>query len=310
MGFGDTGATVEDETPLLEELGIDPAQIVRRTVAMLNPLKRVSSEDAGDDDLAGPLLFGVLMGSLHLMRGRVHFGYILGWTTLATLAMYWLLNQLGAHGEGIELYRCGSIIGYCMLPMCLLAALAPFLPGGFVTAVVAGVLVLWCAGKATMQFMRSLESNPTDHTHASLPARLERASVSALSCLRLLPSFVLHTRPSYFQGFVTVISGFDERVILTRRATVWIPHLGKPARRERGVVLVWEEGTLALTRWGDLLVCVDVTPDRDGDCRGPALERDGPPAPPRGVRVAPTREGSRAPSRVGTSPAPSRIDRR
>ena len=123
---------------------------------MLNPLKRVSSEDAGDDDLAGPLLFGVLMGSLHLMRGRVHFGYILGWTTLATLAMYWLLNQLGAHGEGIELYRCGSIIGYCMLPMCLLAALAPFLPGGFVTAVVAGVLVLWCAGKATMQFMRSL----------------------------------------------------------------------------------------------------------------------------------------------------------
>ena len=104
----------------------------------------------------GPLLFGVLMGSLHLMRGRVHFGYILGWTTLATLAMYWLLNQLGAHGEGIELYRCGSIIGYCMLPMCLLAALAPFLPGGFVTAVVAGVLVLWCAGKATMQFMRSL----------------------------------------------------------------------------------------------------------------------------------------------------------
>ena len=57
------------------------------------------------------------MGSLHLMRGRVHFGYILGWTTLATLAMYWLLNQLGAHGEGIEPYRCGSIIGYRMLPM-------------------------------------------------------------------------------------------------------------------------------------------------------------------------------------------------
>jgi hypothetical protein len=38
----------------------------------------------------------------------VHFGYILGWTTLATLAMYWLLNQLAAGGEGIELYRCGG----------------------------------------------------------------------------------------------------------------------------------------------------------------------------------------------------------
>ena len=36
------------------------------------------------------------------------------------------------------------------------AALALFLPGGAVTAVVAGVLVMWCTSKATMQFMRSL----------------------------------------------------------------------------------------------------------------------------------------------------------
>jgi len=162
MGFSDggvpsfTGNPAEDEPPLLEELGIDPAQIVRRTVAMLNPLKRTSSEEAGDDDLAGPLLFAFGMGALHLMRGRMHFGYILGWTSLATLSMYWLVNQLAAQGEGVELYRCGSIIGYCMLPMCLLAALALFLPGGAVTAVVAGVLVMWCTSKATMQFMRSL----------------------------------------------------------------------------------------------------------------------------------------------------------
>ena len=157
--FSDPGPSftggIEDEPPLLEELGIDPGQIIRRTVAMLNPLK-TKAEEAGDDDLAGPLLFGVIMGSLHLLQGRVHFGYILGWTTLATLAMYWLLNQLSAGGEGIELYRCGSIIGYCMLPMCLLAALALFLPGGLVTALVAGVLVLWCTSKATMQFMRCL----------------------------------------------------------------------------------------------------------------------------------------------------------
>ena len=50
--------------------------------------------------------------------------------------------------------HCGSIIGYCMLPMCLLAALALFLPGGIITAAVAGVLVMWCTSKATMQFMR------------------------------------------------------------------------------------------------------------------------------------------------------------
>jgi len=42
-------------------------------LAMLNPL-RTRAEEAGDDDLAGPLLFGMIMGSLHLLHGRVHFG--------------------------------------------------------------------------------------------------------------------------------------------------------------------------------------------------------------------------------------------
>ena len=113
-----TGGPELDEPPLLEELGIDPGQIVRRTIAMLNPMGR-ADDNAGDDDLAGPLLFAFPAGALHLLRGRVHFGYILGWFTLSTMAMYWLLNQLAAHGEGIELYRTGSVVGYCMLPMCL-----------------------------------------------------------------------------------------------------------------------------------------------------------------------------------------------
>jgi len=157
-GGGAYGGGDDDETPLLEELGIDPGQIVRRTFAMLNPLS-TRAEDAGDDDLAGPLLFAFALGSLHLMRGRVHFGYILGWSALATFAMQWLLNQLAAGGDGtrIELYRCGSIIGYCMLPMCLLAAAALVLPtGSATTAIIAAVLVSWCTSKATAQFLRSL----------------------------------------------------------------------------------------------------------------------------------------------------------
>jgi hypothetical protein len=40
--------------------------------------------------------------------------------------------------------------------MCLLAALVLFLPGGLVTGAVAAALVLWCASKATGQFMRCL----------------------------------------------------------------------------------------------------------------------------------------------------------
>ena len=90
-----------------------------------------------------------------MLRGRVHFGYILGWFTLSTMAMYWLLNQLAAHGEGIELYRTGSVVGYRMLPLCLPAA-PPSFCRGCRSRASAGVLVMWCTSKATAQFMRSL----------------------------------------------------------------------------------------------------------------------------------------------------------
>ena len=45
---------------------------MRRTVAMLNPLK-TKGEEAGDDDLAGPLLFGVIMVGLSLLVPGVRF---------------------------------------------------------------------------------------------------------------------------------------------------------------------------------------------------------------------------------------------
>ena len=54
---------------------------------------------------------------------------------MSTLAMYWLINQLAndQRGEGLQLYRCGSILGYCMLPVVALAALAAFTPAGAAT---------------------------------------------------------------------------------------------------------------------------------------------------------------------------------
>ena len=187
MGFGDPGPSfsggVEDEPPLLEELGIDPGQIVRRTVAMLNPMKRAPAEAAGDDDVAGPLLFAFLMGAAHLMRGRLHFGYILGWSSMSTLAMYWLINQLAndQRGEGLQLYRCGSILGYCMLPVVALAALAAFTPAGAATRIVAAVLVLWCASKATTQFMRSLPHSEGKRMVVAYPCVLVYSLFALLS---------------------------------------------------------------------------------------------------------------------------------
>ena len=187
MGFGDSGPSfgggVADEPPLLEELGIDPGQIVRRTVAMLNPMKRAPVEAAGDDDVAGPLLFALLMGAAHLMRGRLHFGYILGWSSMSTFAMYWLINQLANDhkGEGLHLYRCGSILGYCMLPVVALAASAVVLPAGAATTVVAALAVTWCASKATTQFMRSLPHSEGKRMVVAYPCVLVYSLFALLS---------------------------------------------------------------------------------------------------------------------------------
>ena len=81
--------------------------------------------------------------------GKVNFGYILGWSVLSMLALNWLVNLLAGPAQarfaaprfrtrallltalcaqGLELYRCGSLLGYSMLPIVLFSAAAVFLP--------------------------------------------------------------------------------------------------------------------------------------------------------------------------------------
>lgn len=51
-----------DEPPLLEELGINFDHIKRKTISVLNPFKPVDMEIATDCDLAGPIVFALLLG--------------------------------------------------------------------------------------------------------------------------------------------------------------------------------------------------------------------------------------------------------
>mmetsp|Transcript_25426 Transcript_25426/g.83637 ORF Transcript_25426/g.83637 Transcript_25426/m.83637 type:complete len:255 (+) Transcript_25426:16-780(+) len=141
-GFASSG--FDDEPPLLEELGIDLPHIFRKTRSVLHPWK--TSPDLMDDsDLAGPLLFALAMGSAHLLMGKVHFGCILGWSVVLMGTMYWLVNLLSGHTGGLELYRCGSLLGYCLLPMVCFATLAVILPHrSTFTLVLAVLTTLWC----------------------------------------------------------------------------------------------------------------------------------------------------------------------
>ncbi|KAG0481190.1 hypothetical protein HPP92_012048 [Vanilla planifolia] len=138
-----TSGTFEDEPPLLEELGINTRQIWRKTVSILNPL-RVNHNLHEDADLSGPFLFLLAFGLFQLLAGKFHFGIILGWVTVAALFIYVVFNMLAGRSGNLDLYRCLSLVGYCMLPMVIFSAVSLFVPhGGVVIFVMGGVFALW-----------------------------------------------------------------------------------------------------------------------------------------------------------------------
>lgn len=52
--------------------------------------------------------------------------------------------MLAGRNGNLDLYRCLSLIGYCMLPIVILSALSLFVPqGGAVIFGVTGVFVVW-----------------------------------------------------------------------------------------------------------------------------------------------------------------------
>ncbi|KAK6929077.1 hypothetical protein RJ641_005282 [Dillenia turbinata] len=141
--IGVSGLRIEDEPPLLEELGINPRQIRDKTLAMVNPF-RVNSSLHEEADLSGPFLFVVLFGLFQLLAGKIHFGIILGWGFASALFLYVVFNMLAGRSGNLDLHRCLSLIGYCMLPIVMLSAFALFVPqGGVAMYVMAGVFVTW-----------------------------------------------------------------------------------------------------------------------------------------------------------------------
>ncbi|EFJ27138.1 hypothetical protein SELMODRAFT_412065 [Selaginella moellendorffii] len=143
------GAAFEDEPPLLEELGINPSQILQKTKSVLIPFRRNLNlhEDA---DLSGPFLFCILFGLCQLLAGKLHFGVILGWGSLASGFLYTVANLLSGTRGTLDLYRSFSLVGYSLLPMILFSALSLLVPRqGAPIYVMAGLIVLWCTWSCT-----------------------------------------------------------------------------------------------------------------------------------------------------------------
>ncbi|XP_020578198.1 protein YIPF5-like [Phalaenopsis equestris] len=157
-----SSGTFEDEPPLLEELGINTRQIWKKTVSILNPI-RVNPSLHEDADLSGPFIFLMAFGLFQLLAGKFHFGIILGWVTVAALFVYVVFNMLAGRSGNLDLYRCLSLVGYCMLPMVIFSAISLFVPhGGVVIFAMGAVFVLWSTRMCT-QLLVELATGGEEH---------------------------------------------------------------------------------------------------------------------------------------------------
>lgn len=144
------------EPPLLEELGVNFSHIVAKTQAVLGLRRSPLADDVvRDSDLAGPLLFCILFGSLLLLSGKTHFGYIYGVALVGTVSLHALFRLMGS-GD-VDFLRTASVVGYCLLPLVILSAIAVLKNlDNFFGYILAVASVGWCTFAASGFFIRVL----------------------------------------------------------------------------------------------------------------------------------------------------------
>ncbi|KAI9151495.1 putative Golgi membrane protein [Paramyrothecium foliicola] len=172
----------EGEPSLIEELGIQPKHIQAKTLAVLNPFRHIDQHLMDDSDLAGPLLFFFLLGTILLFSGKVHFGYIYGLALLGCTSLHLILSLMspsdqqqhqttmhpqyssnpndpsaagpGPHGghfsSTLTFPRSASVLGYCLLPLVVTSVFGIVMrmdtPLGIVLTSAA---IMWCTYSAS-----------------------------------------------------------------------------------------------------------------------------------------------------------------
>uniref|UniRef100_A0A0N5BC78 Protein YIPF n=1 Tax=Strongyloides papillosus TaxID=174720 RepID=A0A0N5BC78_STREA len=149
---------IENEPPLLEELGINFDHIKQKTMSVLNPRGSSTADVINDQDLAGPLVFCLLFGFSLLLHGKVQFGFIYGMGGIGTIGMYLLLNLMADPTMKISFTCTASVLGYCLLPMAILSLVAAVLSlQGTVGYAMSAGAVIWCASQASKWFTIALD---------------------------------------------------------------------------------------------------------------------------------------------------------
>ncbi|KAA6399350.1 MAG: putative protein YIPF5 [Streblomastix strix] len=141
----------EEDLPILEELGIDPVDCVKRVLSVLNPMERGNPEQWQEGDLSGFLIFIISFCFLLLLKGRIHFGYVFGFSIIGSLLLYFLLNLMSiSRGSSLTAYNVVSILGYSLFPLLLLTLFSVFFNlSGFFGIIITIIFVSWCTFSGT-----------------------------------------------------------------------------------------------------------------------------------------------------------------
>lgn len=175
--FDQPSTDYDDEPPLLEELGIDPDQITKKLLVVLDPF--TSTVPIGDYDLAGPLAFCIILaGFLLLSGGTAHFGYVYGLAMTSCLMMYTLLNLMTTNSE-FTLTSVASVLGYALLPVVVLSGIGVlFTLRTAIGLVLAAIAVAWSSLAASRIFV-------------TMSADREQRPLIAYPCILLYAVFTL-----------------------------------------------------------------------------------------------------------------------
>ncbi|TID14944.1 hypothetical protein CANINC_004615 [Pichia inconspicua] len=147
------------EPPLFQELGVNFSHIKSKTLAVLSMRSTsLNQEIIQDSDMAGPILFCLLFGTLLLLSGKTHFGYIYGVALFGTVGLHCLFKLMSSADDGgLDFLRTASVIGYCLLPLVMLSAIAVGLQlNNFIGYLLSVICVSWCTWAASGFFVRVL----------------------------------------------------------------------------------------------------------------------------------------------------------
>jgi len=103
--------------------------------------------------MAGPLVFCLVLGFSLMLAGKLHFGYIYGFGVFGCIAMSTIVNLMSK--EEVETWRVFSILGYCLLPVNVLAVIAIIINlQGTLGMILSACTISWCTFASTRLFDR------------------------------------------------------------------------------------------------------------------------------------------------------------